>query len=132
MSHINIPAPRLERLIRILDLRTEGRKQAEIAAILRVHPQTVSSDYSILSVHTREELQRRLTALQRARRPAAPQRSASACLYTVVRDGRAQRCGRTCKGQYCDEHRRATLPAAGQYVPMTAHVYLGSGGGRTR
>lgn len=132
MSHVNIPAPRLARLIRILDLRAEGRKQTEIAAILKVQPQTIAADYSILSVHTREELERRLTALQRAQRPAAPQRSVSACVYTVVRDGRVQRCGRACKGQYCDEHRRATLPAAGQYVPMTAQVYLGSGGGRAK
>lgn len=132
MSHTNIPAPRLARLIRVLDLRVEGKKAAEIAVILKVHPQTVSDDYSILRAHTREELQRRLAALERARRPAAPDRSVSACLYMVVRGGLLDRCGRICKGQYCEDHTRATLPALGQARPLRAHVYLKASGGRCK
>ena len=132
MSHINIPGPRLARLIRVHDLRQQGKKAAEIAGILKVHPTTLSSDYSILSVHTREELQRRLTALDRARRPVPAPPPVSACVYMVVRERRPERCGAPCKGQYCEDHKRATEPGKGQYVPMTVHAYLGSGGGKCR
>ncbi|MBA4338343.1 MAG: hypothetical protein C0421_05815 [Hyphomonas sp.] len=131
MSHINIPAPRLQRLIRVADLRAQGKKAAEIAGILKVHPQTVSDDYSILRAHTRAELERRLIALHRAKRPA-PKRTRGACVYTVVRADKVHGCGRECDGQYCDEHKRAVTPGAGEYVPMTAHVYLRESGGRCK
>lgn len=131
MSHINIPAPRLARLIRVADLRAQGKRAVEIAGILKVHPGTVAADYSILTVHTRAELERRLIALQRAQRPA-PKRTRGACVYTVVRADKVRDCGRECEGQYCDEHKRAVTPGAGEYVPMTADVYLMASGGKCK
>jgi hypothetical protein len=129
MSHINIPAPRLRRLLRLLDLRAAGKRRAEIRRAEGITDRTLASDYLILAAHSRAELEAKLT---RWSPPPKPKRSRSACVYTVVRAGLVHGCGRECEGQYCDEHRRATRPGPGQYVAMSAQVYLRASGGKCR
>lgn len=36
------------------------------------------------------------------------------CVAWIVVDGKAQQCGKRCKGQYCDEHAGKTRPTTNQ------------------
>lgn len=35
------------------------------------------------------------------------------CQRTIIVEGKAKVCGKTCKGQLCDEHKGSTAPLAG-------------------
>ncbi|MBI1401436.1 hypothetical protein [Hyphomonas sp.] len=132
MNLSKIPAPRLERLIRVADQRAAGKRPAEIAASERVSTKTLQLDFEILAVQSRAELAVHLARRAKSGHRAAPAGEVSPCVFYVVREGRAERCGAAARGQYCEAHKRATSPGEGQSFPLRPRTLIKSNGGKPR
>lgn len=104
-------APRLRRLLAVDRMRKQHMSRKEIAAAVEVSIAVLHTDIQIIDEFGIETIRARLAELEAPPVPVQP--TQRRCVYMVARNGRAERCGKTCKGQLCADHMSATAPLAG-------------------
>ena len=103
--------PRLRRLLAITRMQKLNMTRKELAAAVGISQGMLSTEIQFINEFGVEAIQARLDELEAPAHPVTPQKRR--CVYMVVRNGTAQRCGKPCKGQLCDEHKGSTAPLAG-------------------
>ncbi|RIJ15974.1 hypothetical protein D1227_06320 [Henriciella mobilis] len=105
-------APRLRRLLSVDRMRKAHMSRKEIAAAVDISLAALCSDIQLINEFGVDAIRARLEEAEAPSRPQAPTTQRH-CVYLVPRNGTVRRCGKTCKGQLCDEHKSSTAPLPG-------------------